>query len=563
MSLLIVLGIHTPSFGFTWQKTGGPIDGFIQNLAINPAASQTIYAGTFKSGVFKTLNSGGIWSPINNGLTDVAIYALAIDPYNQKIIYAGTSVSGVWKSSNSGDQWSAAGLTDKGIIFSLAIAPTSPQTIYAGTEGGGIFKSTDGGTSWNEQPIGIQNLSVRSLAIDPITPRTVYAACYWYGVYKSTDGGTVWTAMNEGLNNKKVEVLAIDPTTPQTVYAGTAGGGIFKSINGGASWSAVNTGLGDKPKIKALAINPSNTQIIYAGTWNAGAFRSTNGGASWADISMGIPNPGYGIYALAIDPATPAKIYAGTYGDGVFTASDVTYTVTFDSNGGSTVPSQIVDSGATVTKPNDPLKAGHTFAGWFTDQALTIPYDFKAQVTGNFTLYAKWEIVRYKLTLNIFGNGTVNNITPPPIFNCDKASCSGTFDWGTGFTFRATPAYGSTFGEWSGCTSINVEGDCVVTIANATTITAPFNLIPPVRIGNNYYQTLSKAYEAAGETGITLIETKAETFIENLLLDKDKAIQFQGGFDAVYSTPPTGMTAVNGKVTIGKGSLNAKALVIW
>ena len=74
--------------------------------------------------------------------------------------------------------------------------------------------------------------------------------------------------------------------------------------------------------------------------------------------------------------------------DVTFTAKD--YTVTYESNGGSTVPSQAVKYNETANKPADPTKSGCTFAGWYTEEKLTNKYDFAAPVTGNITLYAKW-----------------------------------------------------------------------------------------------------------------------------------------------------------------------------
>ena len=74
----------------------GPEGGTIQALAINPATPNTLYAGAYDvtgkydGGVFKSENGGGIWIPINNGLTNTNISALAIDPKTPATLYAGT-----------------------------------------------------------------------------------------------------------------------------------------------------------------------------------------------------------------------------------------------------------------------------------------------------------------------------------------------------------------------------------------------------------------------------------------------------------------------------------------
>ncbi|WP_286148053.1 InlB B-repeat-containing protein [Neopoerus faecalis] len=68
-----------------------------------------------------------------------------------------------------------------------------------------------------------------------------------------------------------------------------------------------------------------------------------------------------------------------------------TYTVTFETSGGSAVDPVIVDAGSTVTKPADPTKSGYTFGGWYKDSTLQTPWDFANDtVTADTTLYAKW-----------------------------------------------------------------------------------------------------------------------------------------------------------------------------
>ena len=65
-------------------------------------------------------------------------------------------------------------------------------------------------------------------------------------------------------------------------------------------------------------------------------------------------------------------------------------TVTFDTQGGTSVNSQKLDSGTKVTKPTDPTKEDYKFAGWYTDREYKTVYDFTIPVTSNITLYAKW-----------------------------------------------------------------------------------------------------------------------------------------------------------------------------
>ena len=64
--------------------------------------------------------------------------------------------------------------------------------------------------------------------------------------------------------------------------------------------------------------------------------------------------------------------------------------VTFNSNGGSRIPSQRLDYEALAVRPPDPTRAGYTFGGWYSDRTLTVPYDFNTPVTIGITLFARW-----------------------------------------------------------------------------------------------------------------------------------------------------------------------------
>ncbi len=66
----------------------------------------------------------------------------------------------------------------------------------------------------------------------------------------------------------------------------------------------------------------------------------------------------------------------------------ITYTVTFDSAGGTAVESQIVELGGKAIKPDEPTREGYTFLGWYLDEA---EWKFlENTVNANVTLTAKW-----------------------------------------------------------------------------------------------------------------------------------------------------------------------------
>ena len=178
ISILVLLSISqagSVSAGINVWTSKGPEGESINALVIDPATPTTLYAGTWRGGVFKSTNGGGDWSAVNTGLTSTYIKALAIDPVTPATLYAGTDSDGVFKSVNGGESWNAVN-TDLTCpyIFALAIDPTTPTTLYAGTLCG-IFKSINGGGNWSAINTGLPDTFVFALAIDPQTPTTLYA----------------------------------------------------------------------------------------------------------------------------------------------------------------------------------------------------------------------------------------------------------------------------------------------------------------------------------------------------------------------------------------------------
>jgi uncharacterized repeat protein (TIGR02543 family) len=87
------------------------------------------------------------------------------------------------------------------------------------------------------------------------------------------------------------------------------------------------------------------------------------------------------------------------------------YTVSFNSNGGSDVPSQTVKKGeeGRATRPDNPTRTGYYFGGWCRDPGFSMDnYDFGELVTGSFTLYARWSPISYLVAYD--PNGGIGTI---------------------------------------------------------------------------------------------------------------------------------------------------------
>ncbi|MFD2116105.1 InlB B-repeat-containing protein [Paenibacillus yanchengensis] len=69
-----------------------------------------------------------------------------------------------------------------------------------------------------------------------------------------------------------------------------------------------------------------------------------------------------------------------------------TFTITFNSNGGSAVTAiENIKPNTVVSKPADPTRANYTFKGWYEDEVFKTEWNFTKAVTSDMTLYAQWE----------------------------------------------------------------------------------------------------------------------------------------------------------------------------
>ncbi|MDO3411533.1 InlB B-repeat-containing protein [Saccharibacillus sp. CPCC 101409] len=103
-----------------------------------------------------------------------------------------------------------------------------------------------------------------------------------------------------------------------------------------------------------------------------------------------------------------------------------TYTVAFDSAGGSVVADKRADYGTLVSEPASPTRAGYTFAGWYADAALTGRYNFSSSpVKSDLKLYARWLIVSSGSGGGTSGDGSSAPPTQPSSTSEAPAAPSG------------------------------------------------------------------------------------------------------------------------------------------
>lgn len=83
------------------------------------------------------------------------------------------------------------------------------------------------------------------------------------------------------------------------------------------------------------------------------------------------------------------------------------FTVTFNSNGGTSISSQEIEKGKTIQIPQNPLKDNYNFLGWFINDTM---FDFSTPITSNINLNAKWDKVYFSITFDSNGGTDVDSL---------------------------------------------------------------------------------------------------------------------------------------------------------
>jgi len=356
----------------------GPDGGRVVVTVIDPANPQTVYAGTWGAGLFKSSDGGATWVNSSSGLGNRYINSLAIDPRNPTVLYAGTYTDGIYKTTDGARSWFHAnqGVQDLAVVYTIAVDPTDPNRVYAGTRSGsplitnrpwhGIaYRSDDGGLRWSPMS-GTDNIGgdavkdwFYSIAVNPSAPNILLAAAHESAPYRSTDFGQTWSPAKDGIINCGSpqddgchgRSIVYDPRAEfnGTAYLGTwRGNGVYLTSDNGETWDQRTAGLYDTDFYR-LAIDSISPSTLYGATFggkqiSSGVVKSTDSGESWSLAGL----KGTLIYTVEVDPGNSAVLYAGTLGSGLYKSTD---------GGSSWFSSQrgLINTGvaATVVNPGD------------------------------------------------------------------------------------------------------------------------------------------------------------------------------------------------------------------
>ena len=239
-----------------------------------------------------------------------------------------------------------------------------------------------------------------------------YAITYVDGVQAGSASTTV-----ENINPTKYtvedEITLVNPTrTGYDFVAWTEGNTISKGTTGDKTFTA------------------TWNVVEYAITYelDGGTNATSNPTKYTVEDSVTLADPSKTGYTFA-KWTEGSSITAGTTGAKTFTAEWTInqYTITFDTDGGSSVAAITQDYNTAVTAPSDPTKEGYTFNGWNTTIPATMPAE-------NITVTAQWTINQYTITFDTAGGSAVAAITQ---------------DYNTAVTAPSDPTKeGYTFNGW-------------------------------------------------------------------------------------------------------------------
>ena len=328
----------------------------------------------------------------------------------------------------------------------------------------------------------------------------------FHGSVTVTDSnGDMGTAWEKFCGNISGGTFYGPVTTECHVSGGTFYRGLTMNKNAKLSGQPIDTGdvINDTTNTPEPNVTPA--VVTYAYVALGGTYATQIVQAGEKAIEPDVPSrQGYQFTDWYLDD-TKYDFDTAVTGDMTLTAKWTanSYTIAFDTNGGSDIDPITQDYGTVITAPEAPTREGYTFIGWDKEIPTTMPAE-------NMTVTAQWKINRYTITFDTAGGSEIAPITQ---------------DYGTNITAPADPTReGYTFIGWDKEIPTTMPAENITLKAKWKDIEKPTG---EIIIGTNKWHsflnklTLGLFFKDTQEVTINAFDNSGTVFVSYLVTDRD------------------------------------------
>ncbi len=303
------------------------------SMAGSPGTLDVMQAAN--QGVYCSDDGGRTWEQRVGRSMNTAIYAVAIDPADSQLLYAGSNanpasyvgadpnrlfntVGVIYKSADGGRSWTElpTGLVRGTRVTDLRIDPTNPAIVYASTfglaSGGGsnyldtqfgVLKSVDAGASWTSMKTGLgpglAQQAIFRMDLSSRDPRRLIVSIADTSYFLSEDGAANFS--RPAAPTSHGGIMKFDPSDPsgaRIVGLSQTGTHVVESLDGGNSWKEIgrlpdemlNNGDPSRPtgvRPSDIEISRQDPRVMYLSGSSGTVYRSSDGGFSWSRVLSG------------------------------------------------------------------------------------------------------------------------------------------------------------------------------------------------------------------------------------------------------------------------------------
>ncbi len=376
------------------------------------------------------------------GTTDNAIAIVDVIPdpaaeNTEYVLMSDIAINNFKLDADAANELTGTVAPDGSTVLNVYFVPVDYTATFKANDGTYEAAFTDGETS--KDVVLPYNTLVKENA--PAAPvRVGYTFAGWQGVNDNTRLTTnrtftaTWTAdnftltwnYNDGVTADKVETYACDALINK-LAAPSREGYTFD----GWKWTNADGDIVEPGNMPAYNVTATAQWTIksHTITWVDGDSETTDT-LNYGDTitAAELTKDGYTFNGwLSEEGKKPADYGTMPDADLKFTAQWTInqYTITFDTDGGSTVNSITQDYNTDITVTTEPTKTGYTFAGWNPEVPEKMP-------AGDMTVKAQWTINKYTITFNN-DNGTADTLVEADYLSSVELPAEPAKD---GYTFR-------------------------------------------------------------------------------------------------------------------------------